>query len=65
MFTADGRMPAGCPEVALKVLSSFSKHLREKQIDLNRTYTMEFVEAAEKTIGSSDDKMSKYFRPKN
>lgn len=52
MFTADGRMPAGCPETTLKVLSSFSKILRERQIDLRQTYTTEFVDMAEKLMDS-------------
>lgn len=50
MFTADGRMPAGCPETTLKVLASVSKALREKEIDLRQTYTGEFVDAAAKTL---------------
>ncbi|WP_199175851.1 ABC transporter substrate-binding protein [Telmatospirillum siberiense] len=54
MFTADGRMPSGCPETTLKVLSSFSKALREKEIDLRQTYTTEFVDAAEKTLAASE-----------
>ena len=54
MFTTGGRMPEECPEMALKVLSSFSKGLRDKQIDLSRTYTTEFVDNAEERIRSPD-----------
>ena len=46
MFTPDGRMPADGPETVLKVLSTFSKSLQGKQIDLSKTYTTEFVDAA-------------------
>lgn len=49
MFTADGRMPAGGPKTVLGVLAAFSKSLKGKQIDLSRTYTSEFVNAAQKT----------------
>ncbi len=53
MFTVDGRMPEGCPETTLKVLSSFSKVLREKEIDLRQTYTTEYVDMAEKSLRST------------
>jgi len=46
MFTPDGRMPADGPETVLKVLSTFSKSLQGKQIDLSKTYTTAFVDAA-------------------
>jgi NitT/TauT family transport system substrate-binding protein len=46
MFSPDGRMPAGGPETVLKVLSSVDRALDGKQIDLSRTYTMDFVAAA-------------------
>lgn len=49
-FTPDGRMPANGPETVLKVMSSFSKSLAGKTIDLSRTYTAEFVENANKTL---------------
>jgi NitT/TauT family transport system substrate-binding protein len=48
MFNADGRMdPSGAANV-LTVLSSFSKNVRahRSMIDLNRTYTTRFVDAA-------------------
>jgi len=47
-FTPDGRMPENGPETVLKVLSTFSKSLQGKQIDLSRTYTTEFIDAAAK-----------------
>jgi len=49
-FTADGRMPANGPETVLKVMSSFSKNVMGKSIDLARTYTTELVDAAAKTL---------------
>jgi len=50
MFTVDGRMPDSCPEAALKTLSSFSKGLRDKQIDLAKTYTNQLVDAAIRSL---------------
>lgn len=49
-FTVDGRMPANGPETVLKVMSSFSKNVSGKQIDLSKTYTTELVDAAAKTL---------------
>jgi NitT/TauT family transport system substrate-binding protein len=49
-FTVDGRMPANGPETVLKVMSSFSKNVMGKQIDLSRTYTTELVDVASKTF---------------
>lgn len=46
MFTADGIMPADGPQTVLNVLSSFSKNVKGKQIDLSKTFTSEFVKAA-------------------
>ena len=46
MFTTDGVMPQGGPETVLAVLSSFSKSIQGKQIDLSKTYTTEFVKNA-------------------
>lgn len=46
MFTADGAMPADGPETVLKVLSSFSRNLKGKTVDLSKTYTKTFVDAA-------------------
>ena len=45
MFTSDGKMPADGPETVLKVLSSFSRNLKGKTIDLSKTYDMSFVDA--------------------
>jgi len=49
-FTPDGRMPANGPETVLKVMSSFSKNVMGKQIDLGKTYTTELVDVAAKMI---------------
>ena len=46
MFTADGVMPARGPETVLKVLSSFSRNLKGKTVDLSKTFTTTFVDAA-------------------
>lgn len=46
MFTPDGVMPEGGPETVLAVLSTFSKDLQGKKIDLSKTYTTEFVKNA-------------------
>lgn len=49
-FTVDGRMPAGGPETVLKVMSTFSKNVMGKHIDLTKTYTGEYVEQALRTL---------------
>lgn len=49
MFTTDGKMPAGGPKTVLAVLSAFSRSVKGRAIDLSRTYTSEFVVAANKT----------------
>ncbi|MDR3376092.1 MAG: ABC transporter substrate-binding protein [Ancalomicrobiaceae bacterium] len=46
MFTADGVMPDDGPATVLAVLSGFSKNVKGKSIDLTKTYTTEFVKAA-------------------
>jgi len=46
MFTSDGRMPKSGPPTVLKVLSAFDKNIKGKTIDLSKTYTTEFVSAA-------------------
>jgi len=48
MFTADGVMPADGARNVLEVLSSFSPSVKGKKdsIDLSKTYTTEFVSAA-------------------
>lgn len=50
MFTADGVMPADGAKNVLDVLSSFSPNVKGKKadIDLSKTYTTEFVNAAPK-----------------
>lgn len=51
MFTPDGVMPEDGPPTVLAVLSEFSKNVKGKQIDLSKTYTTEFVKAANASIG--------------
>ena len=46
MFTPDGVMPPSGPPTVLKILSRVNRRVRERQIDLPRTYTTEFVNAA-------------------
>jgi NitT/TauT family transport system substrate-binding protein len=53
MFTPDGRMPAEGPKTVLKVLSTFSKSLQGKEIDLSKTYTTAFVDAGSKQSSSN------------
>lgn len=43
MFTPDGVMPEDGPKTVLAVLQTFKKELQDKQIDLSKTYTTEFV----------------------
>ena len=49
MFTDDGVMPQGGPETVLRVLGTFSPNVKGKEdkIDLSKTYTTEFVDAAQ------------------
>jgi NitT/TauT family transport system substrate-binding protein len=47
MFTPDGVMPEDGPPTVLKVLSTFDKNVMGKNIDLSKTYTTEFVKAAQ------------------
>jgi NitT/TauT family transport system substrate-binding protein len=48
MFTTDGVMPEGGPETVLDVLGTFSDAVKAKKddIDLSKTYTTKFAEAA-------------------
>lgn len=48
MFNADGKMDADGAKNVLDVLSSFSTNVkpRKDDIDLSKTYTTEFVDAA-------------------
>jgi NitT/TauT family transport system substrate-binding protein len=50
MFTEDGRMPDGGPQTVLDVLGTFSDVVKAKKdgIDLSKTYTTKFVDAANK-----------------
>ncbi len=48
MFTKDGKMPAGGPENVLKVLSTYKPLVKSKNIDLSKTYTNAYIEAASK-----------------
>jgi NitT/TauT family transport system substrate-binding protein len=47
-FTADGRMPAEGPANVLRVLASFNESVIAKKdtLDLTKTFTTKFVEAA-------------------
>jgi NitT/TauT family transport system substrate-binding protein len=45
MFTTDGRMPASGPATVLKVMSAINPNVKDKNIDLARTFTTEFVGA--------------------
>ncbi|MGW0287878.1 ABC transporter substrate-binding protein [Streptomyces sp. NPDC003236] len=47
MFTKDGVMPANGPETVEKVLKAFNPNIKNAKVDLKKTYTTEFVEAAE------------------
>lgn len=46
MFTTDAKMPAGGPETVLKVLSTYKPLVKSKNIDLSRTYSNAYLEAA-------------------
>lgn len=48
MFSPTGLMPPDGPPTVLKVLASFNKDLDPGKIDLKKTYTDEFVQAATK-----------------
>lgn len=52
-YTPDGRMPKDGPETVLKVLATFKKPLQEKQIDLSRTFTTEFVDKANAALDAA------------
>jgi NitT/TauT family transport system substrate-binding protein len=43
MYTADGKMPADGPATVLKVLSAFNPSVKGKHVELEKTYTNEFV----------------------
>ncbi|MFK4184120.1 ABC transporter substrate-binding protein [Streptomyces sparsogenes] len=46
MFTKDGVMPADGPATVERVLKSFNPNLKNATVDLNKTYTTEFVRKA-------------------
>ena len=46
MWTPDGRMPEGGPQTVLDVLAAFKPQVKNKKIDLSRTYATQFVDAA-------------------
>lgn len=46
LYTADGRMPAGGPETVLKVIAQVSRAVQGRTIDLGRTTTDAYVDAA-------------------
>lgn len=48
MFTTDARMPAGGPETVLKVLAAYKPQVKSKNIDLSKTYTNAYLDAAAK-----------------
>lgn len=48
MFNPTGLMPQGGPETVLKVLSTFDPNVKGKNIDLSKTWTDKFVQAAGK-----------------
>ncbi len=53
-YTPDGRMPKDGPETVLKVQQAFNKTVQGKQIDLSKTYTTQFVDVANKAIGTGN-----------
>ena len=46
MFSPDGKMPAGAPDFVLKVLQTYNNNVKGKTIDLTKTFTNEFADAA-------------------
>ncbi|MFJ8001083.1 ABC transporter substrate-binding protein [Streptomyces sp. NPDC096310] len=46
MFTTDGVMPADGPETVERVLKAFNPNLKNAKVDLEKTYTTEFVKKA-------------------
>ena len=49
-FTEDGLMPAGGPETVLRILQLGSRSVQGKNIDLAKTYSTRYVEAALKVV---------------
>lgn len=52
MFTPDGRMPTHGPETVLSVLSTINANVRDRSIDLSKTFTTEFADTAAKEFGN-------------
>jgi NitT/TauT family transport system substrate-binding protein len=52
IFSPDGVMPRGGPETVLKVLSSFDPSVKGHNIDLSKTYTTQFVDKANASLGA-------------
>lgn len=46
MFTPDGKMPANGPQTVLSVLTTFNPQLKNANINLDATYTTQFVDKA-------------------
>ena len=46
MFSLDGRMPPDGPPTVFRVLSQIRGNLKDKTLDLTKTFTSEFVDAA-------------------
>ena len=51
MFTTDGRMPMDGPETVLGVMSTINANVRDRSIDLSKTFTTEFADRAAKALG--------------
>ena len=51
MFTKDGVMPKNGPETVEKVLKAFNPAIQNADVDLDKTYTTEFVEKAAQNAG--------------
>ena len=43
MFTANGTMPENGPSTVLRILKEFDRTVQSKPINLDNTYTTEFV----------------------
>ena len=51
MFTKDGVMPENGPETVEKVLKAFNPNIQNADVDLDKTYTTEFVDKAAQNAG--------------
>ena len=52
IFSPDGVMPKGGPETVNKVLAAFDPSVKGHQIDLSKTYTTQFADKANATLGA-------------